>query len=147
MEDMKDTDKAVLRFNDGRLMKGYLESFSADQPVVKIQAAETGKEISVNINELKAIFFVRSFEGKRGYHEKKIYGISRPRGHRVFIKFTDGEGLVGFLEGDVPWDKGFFLSKQDRTLKGFYLLPVDLDSNNIKVFVIASSVKDVTVVP
>ncbi len=147
MNDLKETDKAVLRFNDGRLMKGYLELFSADQPVVKIKAAGTGEQFSVNTDELKAIFFVRSFEGKIGYHEKKVYGISKPRGHRVFIKFTDGEGLVGFLEGDVPWDKGFFLSKQDRNLKGFYLLPVDLDSNNIKVFVIASSVKDVTVVP
>lgn len=143
---MTDTQKAVLRFNDGRLMKGYLTDFSAELTEVTFKDSETDNEVTVQTDELKAIFFVRSFEGKSGYHEKKVYGISKPRGHRVFIKFSDGEGLVGFLEGDVPWDKGFFLSKQDKDLKGFFLLPVDLDSNNIKVFVVASSVKDVTVV-
>lgn len=143
---MKDVQKAVLRFNDGRLMKGFLTDFSADLPEVTLKESETDSYVIVKTDELKAIFFVRSFEGKSGYHEKKVYGISRPRGHRVFIKFNDGEGLVGFLEGDIPWDKGFFLSKQDKSLKGFFLLPVDLDSNNLKVFVIASSVNDVTVV-
>jgi len=47
----------------------------------------------------------------------------------------------------VPWERGFFLSKKDSDLKGFFLLPVDEDTNNIKVFVVASSVDDVTVVP
>jgi hypothetical protein len=64
----------------------------------------------------------------------------------VFVKFRDGESLLGFLEGDFPWEKGFFLSRQDKGLKGFFLLPVDEDANNIKVFVVSSSVVDVTVV-
>jgi len=54
---------------------------------------------------------------------------------------------VGFLEGDVPWEKGFFLSKRGSNRKGFFLLPVDEDTNNIKVFVVSSSVDAVTVVP
>lgn len=144
---MGEMEKAVLRFNNGALLKGYLKDFAPDQAEVALEEAETKKVFTVNIDELKAIFFVRSFEGDREHKEKKSYGISSPKGHRVFIKFKDDESMVGFLEGDIPWERGFFLSKHDKDLKGFFLLPVDEDANNIKVFVITSSVIDVTVVP
>jgi hypothetical protein len=55
--------------------------------------------------------------------------------------------MVGYLQGKVPWDKGFFLSKPDKVKKGFFLVPVDEDSNNIKVFVVYSAVKDITAIP
>ena len=139
--------KAVLRFNNGTTLKGYIKDFNPINDKVNLEEAKTGSTLSVSINELKAIFFIRSFEGDSSHKEKKLYGISKTRGHRLYIKFNDGESLVGFLEGDVPWKRGFFLSKHDNDLKGFFILPVDLDSNNIKIFVIASSVKDVTVVP
>jgi len=48
-----------------------------------------------------------------------------------------------YIEGGVPWEKGFFLEPQKGP--GFFLIPVDHNSNNIKVFVVASSVWDVTV--
>lgn len=144
---MNDTEKAVLRFNNGSLLKGNLKDFSAELTEVTLEEAETNKILTVKIDELKAIFFVRSFEGDRERKEKKSYGISRHRGQRIFIKFKDDESMIGFLEGDVPWERGFFLSKHDKGKKGFFLLPVDLDSNNTKVFVVASSIKDVTVVP
>jgi hypothetical protein len=100
----------------------------------------------VKVDELKAIFFVRTFKGDSRLRERKKYGISKPKGRRVFIKFKDGESMMGFLEGEVPWNRGFFLSKPDEDLKGFFLLPVDSDSNNEKVFVFSSSILDVTVV-
>jgi hypothetical protein len=63
------------------------------------------------------------------------------------VKFRDGESMVGFLDGELPWDKGFFLSKQENGRKGFFLLPADTEGNNVRVFVVSSSVDDVTVVP
>jgi hypothetical protein len=107
----------------------------------------TSETHRVDVSMMKAIFFVRSFEGDRQHREKKTFGVTKARGNRVYIKFRDGESLVGFLEGDVPWEKGFFLSKAVGDGKGFFLLPVDEDANNRKVFVIASSIADVTVVP
>ena len=103
---------------------------------------------SVKNNVLKAIFFVRTFEGNRQYSEKKSYGIRKPRGRRTFIKFIDGEDMVGFLEGDLPWEKGFFLNRNTiNNLRGFFLLPADEGSNNMRVFIFAHAVRDVTVVP
>jgi hypothetical protein len=143
----KDSEKTVLRFHDGRLLRGYLKGFAPDLDEVFFEEVETGRIYPVRAEDVKAIFFVRSFEGNRTYKEKKVYGLSKPKGQRVFVKFRDGESLVGFLEGDVPWEKGFFLSRLDEGLKGFFLLPVDEDTNNMKVFVVATSVEDVTVVP
>ena len=140
-------EKVVFRFNDGTILKGHLNDFSPDLPAVNIEEASNGRFRTVKIEELKAVFFVRSFEGNQDYKEKKTYGIKRPKGNRVFIRFIDGESLIGFVEGDLPWEKGFFLSKPTAGLKGFFLRPVDDVTNNMKVFVIASSINDVTVVP
>jgi hypothetical protein len=144
---MNDGEKTVLRFRDGRLLRGFLKDFAPDLDEIFLEEVETDRIYPVRVEDVKAIFFVRSFEGDRTYREKKTFGVSKQKGQRVFVKFRDGESLVGFLEGDVPWEKGFFLSRLDRGLKGFFLLPVDEDTNNMKVFVIATSVEDVTVVP
>jgi hypothetical protein len=140
-------EKVVTRLISGKVLKGYINEFSADQTEVNITEEATGDLHPVKIGDAKAVFFVKSFEGDHEHKEKKSYGIAKIKGQRVFVKFRDGEGLVGFLQGDVPWEKGFFLSKQCSDSKGFFLLPVDEDTNNIKVFVVASSVDAVTVVP
>jgi len=140
-------EKVVTRLIDGKVLKGYIKEFSPEQSKVSIEEELTGDMHPVKIGDVKAVFFVRSFEGDHEHKERKSYGIAKVKGQRVFVKFRDGEGLVGFLEGDVPWEKGFFLSKQGSARKGFFLLPVDEDTNNIKVFVVSSSVDAVTVVP
>lgn len=144
---MSEREKAILRMNDGTLLKGYLRDFSPSMSSVSLEKEPTSDLIAVSIEDAKAIFFVKSFEGDNEYRERKSYGISKPTGQKVYIKFKDGESMVGYLEGDVPWEKGFFLSRHDRSVKGFYLRPVDEDANNTKVFVVASSVKDATVMP
>jgi hypothetical protein len=145
---MTEREKVVMRFNDGRVLKGYLSLFSPELPEAVLEEEGAARAHKVSLRDVKAVFFVKSFDGNRGYKERKTYGISRTKGrNKVFIKFNDGESLVGFLEGGVPWEKGFFLSRQGFGATGFFLLPVDDDTNNIKVFVVASSVSDVTVVP
>ncbi|MBI5102167.1 MAG: hypothetical protein HZB33_10080 [Nitrospirae bacterium] len=144
---MSDREKVVFRFNSGEVVKGFLTDFRPDLPTLDMEDASNGSRTRVPMEELKALFFVRSFEGDNEYKEKKAYGGSKAKGNRAFIRFRDGESLVGFLEGDVPWKRGFFLSKQGAEMKGFFLLPADEDTNNLKVFVIASSISDVTVVP
>ncbi|MFN3740207.1 MAG: DUF6982 domain-containing protein [Thermodesulfovibrionales bacterium] len=136
-------DKVVLRFSGGEVLKGYLEHFSPDDEIVSINEI-SGERKSVNINELKAIFFVKTFEGKKDYNERKAFSGVNTRLKRVFVKFKDGESLTGYIEGELPWQKGFFLESGRK--KGFFLLPTDSESNNIKIFVIASFVRDVTLV-
>ena len=140
-------EKTVTRLNNGDLLKGYMKNFSPDRNELTVEEEGSDNQRQVKIGDVKAVFFVKSFEGDHAYKERKSYSLTKTKGQRVFVKFRDGEGLVGFLEGDVPWQRGFFLSKQDSDLKGFFLLPVDEDTNNIRVFVVSSSVDAVTVVP
>lgn len=144
---MEDIQRVVVRFADGKILKGHVRNFSAGEPFVLLEEVGTRTEQGIPIDELKAIFFVKTFEGVSGYRDKKLYGIRKNIGRKVYVRFNDGESMVGFLEGDVPWKKGFFLSKPDTKHKGFFLIPVDSDSNNIKVFVVGSSIKDITLMP
>ena len=145
---MEHVQKVVLRFNTGKLLKGYIGDFTAYTDIVIIQDSANDEEHKIPIIELKAIFFVKTFEGDRSRRDKKRYGISENVGRKVYIRFSDGESMMGFLEGDIPWEKGFHLSKKPAgALKGFFLIPVDMDSNNKKVFVVNSSIKDITLMP
>jgi hypothetical protein len=140
-------EMAVARLNNGSMLKGYLKVFSSDMDEISVEENGTGKLHLLKMEDMKAVFFVKSFEGDHEYRDRKSYGSSKSKGQRVFVKFRDGESMVGFLDGGVPWERGFFLSKQDKTQKGFFLLPSDEDTNNLRVFVVSSSVDDVTVVP
>lgn len=131
-----------MRCLDGRLIRGYVTEFSSSDEVISIESESSGKQ-KIRVDELKAIFFVRTFEGNRGYAENKSFKDPASLGKRVFVKFKDGESMTGYIEGGVPWEKGFFLEPQKGP--GFFLIPVDRESNNTKVFVVASSVWDVTV--
>lgn len=139
---MMDRQKVVLRFVDGRLVKGRLDDFSPKADFILIEE-ESGAIQRFGVDELKAIFFVRTFEGNKARSERKSFEKENPPGKRVFVKFKDGESMVGYVEGEIPWEKGFFL--EPARGKGFFLIPVDDASNNTKVFVIAQSVWEVTV--
>src|SRR5271169_6287837 len=126
-------EKSVVRLNDGSLLRGYLKDFSPDSETVFLRDAETDEVHTLRTGDMKAVFFVKSFEGDIDYKDRKSYGNRKPTGNRVFVKFKDGERLVGFVDGKVPWEKGFFLSKRENEGRGFFLLPADEDTNNIKV--------------
>ena len=142
---MTEGEKVVVRFRDGKLMKGYLREFSVKSDMVTFVGQNTGDALKVPVDELKAVFFVKHFDGFHEYVEKKAFGIRKLRGCKVFVKFKDNETLVGIIEGDLPWDKGFSLAKLGETAKGFFLIPVDGDSNNEKIFVVGSAIQDITI--
>ena len=131
-----------MRCLDGRVIRGHIDDFSASDERVAVEDESSARQ-EIGVEELKAIFFVRTFEGNRSYAEKKSFLEQVSLGKRVFVKFKDGECMTGYIEGGVPWKRGFFL--EPKKGPGFFLLPVDNESNNIKVFVVASSVWDVTV--
>jgi hypothetical protein len=132
--------KVVLNFLDRRIMKGYVEEFSPkDNSIILLD--QSSERHVITLNELKAVFFVKTFEGNKGHKERKSFSGSTSLGKRVLVRFKDGETLVGYVEGDVPWDKAFFLETKKG---GFFLRPVDSKTNNTKVFIVAGSVEDVT---
>lgn len=138
-------EKVVLRFKDGKLLKGFLEDFSRDLEALKF-VAQDGEVSSVPVRELKAVFFVKDWDGDSARRDKKTFRSSkRADGQKVFVRFTDAESIIGFAEGDLPWKKGgFFLHSPGDKTTGFFLYPADQEGNNQKVYVIKDSVGDIT---
>ncbi len=135
-----DNQKVILRFLDGRIIKGYIGDFSPLSNHISV-VDETSNEQDIQLNELKAVFYVKSFEGNTRYSETKSFTKTNQKGKKVLVRFKDGERLTGYLEGDVPWQKGFFLESKTG---GFFLIPSDDKTNNTKVFIISTSVTNIT---
>ena len=123
-------NKVVARFKDGTMMKGTTADFFPNKNMFHL-IVTNGETLTVNTDQLKAIFFVKDFEGDK--ERKEIYGDNIPGGGRkVQITFNDGETLTGFSQGYTP----------DRP--GFFVVPADTKSNNERIFIITSATKKVT---
>ena len=133
-------DKVVAHFKDGRIVKGHTRDFSPERDSFTLQpyAGEPGP-VAVFLNELKAVFHVRTFDGnpehpRSGDH---IGEISEPRfakvmdeGRRVALRFVDGERLWGYVEAYKDEDPGFFF------------FPTDPADNNLRIYVVRSSLME-----
>lgn len=128
-----DPIKIVARYTDGRVFKGFTRDFSPNKPSFHLwtEARAVGECRAVRLSDLKAVFFVREFEGKRWYLERKKF-LGKPAvGSPVEVTFSDGEVLVGTTIGF------------DRKRPGFFLFPADPESNNVKVFAVNDRVANV----
>lgn len=127
--------KIVVRYADGRIVKGYTQDFFPNKPLFHLFLSDVlpAKDgVEVLIQNLKALFFVRDFDGNAAYNEKKHFApAERPTGRTVEVTFKDGEVLVGTTLGYDPKRQGFFL------------FPADPQSNNMRIFAISESVRQV----
>ena len=122
--------KVVAHFIDGSLLKGYVQDFNPYSPYFNLLDDITPGTIPTLINtaEIKALFFVKTFEGNMEYSERKSFNEGDQQGSRVEVTFKDGEVLQGSALGHAPHCPGFFL------------IPVDPYSNNIRIYVAISNV-------
>ena len=126
--------KVIIRYANGKLIKGYTNDFFPNKPLFHVRSIEsrpTDKGEEVSVKELKAVFFVKDFVGNAAYNEIKHFAEGQQYfGRKVEVTFTDGEVLVGSTMGYDPSRLGFFVT------------PIDPQSNNLRVFVISSAVKN-----
>ena len=136
--------KIVAHLADGSLVKGYLddaESFdplsagligSTLPPQVGVELSEGGR-ILIDLQKAKALFFVKTLEGRTDYVEVKFFERNpQIEGLWIKIRFKDGEITEGIVHNSLPFvaDNGFFLR------------PPDPQSNNRVVFVVKSFLND-----
>lgn len=131
-------NKIVVRFNDGRLMKGMTGDFMPNKDLfhlVPMDAPTGAKPVDVPVRELKAVFFVKDYAGNADYHEKKDFEHSRPvPGRKIRVVFKDREVILGTTQGYQP----------DRP--GFFVIPADPRSNNDRCFVVSTATQEVSFV-
>jgi hypothetical protein len=127
----------VARFKDGKLLKGYTLDFSPAKDLFHLisEAEEDkGSTYEVNVEDLKAIFFVKKLAGNKDYREKKKFDevdSSHLRGLMIKVEFEDGEIIRGKTMVYSP------------NRQGFFVFPVDPASNNERIYVVSSAVQDV----
>ncbi len=126
--------KVVARYVSGKIVKGLSQDFFPNKDRLHISPVgkASGETVEVYLKELKAIFFVRDFDGDSEYNERKSYlEGEKPSGRKIEVTFKDGEVLVGSTLG------------YDPSRPGFFLFPVDPKSNNMRVFAVTTAVKKV----
>jgi hypothetical protein len=132
-----DTDSAmqkiVVRYANGDLLKGFTQDFHPSRAQFSLWPginATPSERVVVQVSSLKAVFFVRDFDGNPGHRDRKTFA-ARTQGRRVEVTFADTEVILGTTLNYRPDGQGFFV------------IPADPGGNNTRIFVVASAVRRV----
>lgn len=125
--------RIVVRYMDGRLLKGFSQDFHASRQHFHVSPSINGlvhKPVLVPMSRLKAVFFVRDFEGQPDHVKRQSFDGPLP-GRRIEITFLDDEVIVGATLGYRPDGTGFFIT------------PADSSGNNLRVFVVPGAIRHI----
>lgn len=120
-------NKVVAHFKNHQVVKGISNNFFPNKIFFNLEAP-TGESSRIDIENLKAVFFTKDFDGNKDYQEKytdEIHGAGR----KMRVEFFDGEVIIGYS----------LSYSADR--QGFFLTPADINGNNERVFVVNSSTR------
>jgi hypothetical protein len=125
--------KVVVRYTEGQSLKGYTQDFLASRAHFTLRSCASvteGEAVIVPLLRLKALFFVREFAGNPGYIERT--DLPEPQGGRpIEVTLSDEEVIVGTTNNYRSDGQGFFVT------------PVDPLANNIRIFIVANSVRQI----
>ena len=128
----------VCRYKRGKkAVKGVTRDFASGKTEFHVTVTEEGgktKVVDIDCSKLKAVFFVKDLEGNKKYKEKKTFDQPTAQS-KIKVKFHDGEEIVGTTLG---YSEG---------RPGFFVLPADPNSNNQRVYALASAVEEVIFEP
>jgi hypothetical protein len=127
--------KVVVKYADGRIIKGYTQDFLPTNPSFHVHRypSDTSMDaVDILVKDLKAVFFVRDFLGDPSYKERKEF-LEGPKiiGKVLEVTFNDGERMVGSA---LSYDQG---------RPGFFFSPADPKGNNLGIFVVSQAVSKV----
>jgi hypothetical protein len=128
-------NKIVVRYQDGRMMKGSTADFMPNKElfhVVPVDSPPGLKPVDVFVKDLKAVFLVKTLDGNAQYIEKKDFDPTKPvAGRKIKVVFKDGEIMIGTTQGYQPGRPGFFV------------VPADPKSNNDRCFVVSTATREI----
>ena len=129
-------NKVIARFADGHMVKGTTADFIPTKDLFHVSVATDSagaKPVEINTNDLKALIFVKDFEGDPKHVESNEFDPALPpAGRRIRVEFKDGEVLVGTTTGYQSGRPGFFL------------VPADASSNIERCYVVAAATREVS---
>ncbi len=130
-----DPAKVVVRYTDGKILKGFTQDFFPNKDHFHLHPfdkSEVQVPVRILVKDLKAVFFVKDFEGNAFYSERRSFSdADKIQGRKIEVLFQDGEQLVGSTMG------------YDRSRQGFFIVPADTSGNNERVYVVQAAVNRV----
>lgn len=119
--------RLVVRFLDGKVAYGISFHLNPQEPgfhldCTDVNGAAKDERIAVRFKDVKAVYFVRSFDGKFDKHAPRPE--IEANGPELVVEFGDGEVIRGRAANEAG-------AKAER----FYLAPADPASNNLNILV------------
>lgn len=124
--------KIVVRYRSGQLLKG--SRTISIPPARSSRCGPRSMRRRPNASPtslLKAVFFVRDFDGNPAHTDQRTFDDSASGGRRLEVTFADSEVLRGTTLSYRPDGIGFFIK------------PADERGNNQRVFAISQAIKHV----
>lgn len=122
-------NKVVMHLKNGSIRKGVTNDFLPNKPRFHFTGMDGSIE-PVDIDSLKALFFVKDIDGNKEYKES-YNDIIQGGGRKIRVEFADGEVIIGYVLGYAP------------NRPGFIMAPADANGNNSRIFVVASATRHV----
>ena len=116
-------DRFIAHFADGTIAKGFTQDLVPNNPSFHLTLADSGDRRRIMLEDLKAVFAVKSFEGDSERDDSQE-GERPGYGKKIRVVFKDGEEIVGYTTGYAPERPAFFM------------FPVDPASNNARILVV-----------
>ncbi|RJP70768.1 MAG: hypothetical protein C4532_08785 [Candidatus Abyssobacteria bacterium SURF_17] len=127
--------KLVIHYRQGKVVKGVtykLDVNSLGFYLIPVEPTAEQERIYVHFSDLKAIYFVRDFEGKLDSSGAILERSTE--GQETRIAFDDGEIIEG-------WTMHHF----DPSCQRFFMVPKENNGNNISILVERSALKGLEV--
>lgn len=124
----------VVRYADGTILKGTTYDFAPAKLVFHVyrDGDETSTAVGVRIDQLKAVFYVKSYKGRAERQDEYDFERASGHGRKMAVRFSDGETIAG-------WTMGY-----NREARGFFMIPAEAEGNNARVYILNAAVESVT---
>ncbi len=131
----RERQKLVVRTKKGEVLYGMCFALNKSAPSFHLDLLDRhGKSMNrttpVHFKDIKAVFYVKSFDGK--FSPEEFTRQTPPPNREIVVEFEDGEALIG-----RPLHQHW--NEEPR----FYIMPEDNESNNLLVLIERSAVKAV----
>lgn len=124
--------KVVAHYKNGQTKRGYTQDFRPEGEAFHLLPSDGGGiPITVRIDDLKALFYVKDYGAARRQAERAKRFADGTLGQKTIVEFKDGEKIWGYTEEQSP------------DSRGFYFIPADPSENNTRIFIVNSSIKQI----
>ncbi len=124
----------VVKYLDGRILKGTPSTWDIESDGFGLLPRDalpgSSEEIFVPFADLKAVYFVRDFDGQLG--KKIVSPASQIRGVHMRLTFHDGEQMEGYSS-----------ESYNPSCSRFYFFPADQTGNTISMVVERTNLKNI----